>query len=167
MSTSAPTQGAAAAVAHELEETASAQAAHVENEKQVAAPESNKDTTPALTLTASGSAPSGDAEKRSMSSVAGADDKLPSPPPRTPTPPPKKRGLFGKKPKKTDEKVDVSDLIKPVPLFSLYRYATKFELTINFVGLILAAAAGAAAPLMTLIFGRLSNTFTGEFCHAP
>ncbi|KAF8506439.1 P-loop containing nucleoside triphosphate hydrolase protein [Gautieria morchelliformis] len=42
----------------------------------------------------------------------------------------------------------------------LFRYATKFELFLDFIGLCAAAAAGAAQPLMSLLFGNLTQAFT-------
>ncbi|KAI6166370.1 P-loop containing nucleoside triphosphate hydrolase protein [Pisolithus thermaeus] len=41
----------------------------------------------------------------------------------------------------------------------LFRYATPFELFLNAVGIASAMAAGAAQPLMTLVFGRLIQDF--------
>lgn len=39
------------------------------------------------------------------------------------------------------------------------RYASKWDLIFNFIGLIAAAAAGAAQPLMTIVFGNLTSSF--------
>ncbi|QRV90352.1 ABC transporter transmembrane region [Ceratobasidium sp. AG-Ba] len=47
----------------------------------------------------------------------------------------------------------------PVSFTSLFRFSTPFELFIDAIGLVAAAAAGAAQPLMTLIFGRLVQSF--------
>lgn len=70
---------------------------------------------------------------------------------------PKKKGLFSRS-KKDSTAVDATitdkPQIPPVPLFTLYRYHTKKEITMNLLGLVLAAAAGATQPLMTLIFGK-------------
>lgn len=41
----------------------------------------------------------------------------------------------------------------------LFRFATKFDLLLNFIGLVAAAAAGAAQPLMTIVFGSLTSEF--------
>ncbi|KAG5648338.1 hypothetical protein DXG03_004910 [Asterophora parasitica] len=49
--------------------------------------------------------------------------------------------------------------VKPVAFTALFRFSTKFELFINFIGLICAAAAGAAQPLMSLLFGNLTQDF--------
>ncbi|PPQ73650.1 hypothetical protein CVT26_010608 [Gymnopilus dilepis] len=48
---------------------------------------------------------------------------------------------------------------KPVSFFQLFRYATKFELSLNFIGIVAAVASGAAQPLMTLLFGNLTQDF--------
>ncbi|KAG2008663.1 multidrug resistance protein 1 [Coprinopsis cinerea AmutBmut pab1-1] len=47
----------------------------------------------------------------------------------------------------------------PVSFFKLFRFSTKLELLMNFVALIAAAAAGAAQPLMSLLFGNLTQDF--------
>jgi hypothetical protein len=143
---------------------AAAVAANIEEKVQDDAPhQQESNTTPAGTLAQSGSNRDTNEKHSSRSSLTGNDDKIPTPRQATPPPEPKKRGLFSKKPKKEAKEEDASDLIKPVSLFSLYRYATKAELIMNFIGLILSAAAGAAAPLMTLIFGRLSAQFVGTY----
>ncbi|EJD34498.1 hypothetical protein AURDEDRAFT_176471 [Auricularia subglabra TFB-10046 SS5] len=49
--------------------------------------------------------------------------------------------------------------VKPVGVFELFRYATKFEIFLNILGLIAAAATGAAQPLMSLLFGKLTQAF--------
>ncbi|KAG8983190.1 GTPase-activating protein, partial [Tulasnella sp. 427] len=49
--------------------------------------------------------------------------------------------------------------IPPVGFTQLFRYSTKFELFIDFIGLVCAAASGAAQPLMTLLFGNLTESF--------
>ena len=46
---------------------------------------------------------------------------------------------------------------------TLYRYASRNDLIIMFVGAIMAIASGAALPLMTVIFGNLQGTFQGYF----
>ncbi|KAH6896470.1 P-loop containing nucleoside triphosphate hydrolase protein [Coprinopsis sp. MPI-PUGE-AT-0042] len=48
-----------------------------------------------------------------------------------------------------------------VPVIDLLccRFTTPFEFFLNFLGLIFAATAGAAEPLMTLLFGRLTRDF--------
>jgi ATP-binding cassette subfamily B (MDR/TAP) protein 1 len=47
----------------------------------------------------------------------------------------------------------------PVSFTSLFRFATPREVLINFLGLAAAVAAGAAQPVMTIIFGRLTQGF--------
>ncbi|KAF8902794.1 multidrug resistance protein 1 [Gymnopilus junonius] len=49
--------------------------------------------------------------------------------------------------------------LPPVPFFSLFRFQTAFETTLNILGLFAAAAAGAAQPLMSLLFGNLTQSF--------
>jgi ATP-binding cassette subfamily B (MDR/TAP) protein 1 len=164
-----PAAGTAATFAHELEShTADAppllesEKAMLEHEKEAA---KAAEDTPTLAPSGSLLSLNADPEKRSTPTESDNDDKLPSLRKATPPPEPKKRGgFFSKKKEKKEmgEEKDASDFVKPVPFFSLYRYSTKFEIIMNIIGLVLAAAAGAAAPLMTLIFGRLSNTFTGE-----
>ncbi|GAA5897055.1 hypothetical protein JCM8208_006155 [Rhodotorula glutinis] len=48
----------------------------------------------------------------------------------------------------------------PSSFRELFRYTTKFELAMNFVGLICAIAAGVAQPAMTILFGNLTTAFT-------
>jgi ATP-binding cassette subfamily B (MDR/TAP) protein 1 len=80
--------------------------------------------------------------------------------------PRKKKGFFARRKakaesdKKDKEKEAEAAALPPVGFTALFRYATKFELFLNALGLFLAAAAGATQPLMTLIFGRLANSFT-------
>ncbi|QRW06531.1 ABC transporter transmembrane region [Ceratobasidium sp. AG-Ba] len=49
--------------------------------------------------------------------------------------------------------------IPPASFTSLFRFSTPFELTLDAIGLVAAAAAGAAQPLMSLLFGRLTQSF--------
>ncbi|KAK0187916.1 P-loop containing nucleoside triphosphate hydrolase protein [Armillaria mellea] len=49
--------------------------------------------------------------------------------------------------------------VPPVSFTELFRFSTKFELFVDGLALIAAAAAGAAQPLMTLLFGNLTNQF--------
>lgn len=72
----------------------------------------------------------------------------------------KPRGLKALFKKKKGEEKETSDMVPPVGLFKLFRFATPFELFLQVIGLILAAACGAAQPLMTLIFGKLTQSFT-------
>lgn len=78
----------------------------------------------------------------------------------------KKKGFFAKKSKKEQdekkdkEKEEEANAVPPVSFFGLYRYMTWPEKLANLIGVIFACAAGAAQPLMTLIFGRLTESFT-------
>ncbi|KAF7314410.1 hypothetical protein MKEN_00913800 [Mycena kentingensis (nom. inval.)] len=47
----------------------------------------------------------------------------------------------------------------PVSIAALFRFSTPFELAINAIALVAAAAAGASQPLMTILFGNLVNQF--------
>ncbi|KAH9483459.1 ABC multidrug transporter mdr1 [Psilocybe cubensis] len=49
--------------------------------------------------------------------------------------------------------------ITPVGFFQLFRYSTWFEVFINSIGVLAAVAAGVAQPMMTLLFGRLTEDF--------
>ncbi|WVW81061.1 hypothetical protein I302_103052 [Kwoniella bestiolae CBS 10118] len=62
--------------------------------------------------------------------------------------------------KKSKQKEDEANLLPPVSFFSLFRFSKPLEIVGMILGLILAVAAGAAQPLMTLIFGRLTTSFT-------
>ncbi|KAH9000914.1 P-loop containing nucleoside triphosphate hydrolase protein [Lactarius hatsudake] len=53
----------------------------------------------------------------------------------------------------------IEDTHKPVSLFGLFRFSTRFELILNAIGLVAAVAAGAAQPLMSLLFGNLTQDF--------
>lgn len=52
------------------------------------------------------------------------------------------------------------DHVKPVGMLTLFKYATRKELALNFIGLLCAIAAGAGQPLMTLFFGNITKAFT-------
>ncbi|ESK90451.1 multidrug resistance protein 1 [Moniliophthora roreri MCA 2997] len=58
---------------------------------------------------------------------------------------------------KTEEK-DGKE-VQPVSFAQLFRFSTKFELLLDAIGLVASAAAGAAQPLMTLLFSKLVNGF--------
>jgi ATP-binding cassette subfamily B (MDR/TAP) protein 1 len=62
--------------------------------------------------------------------------------------------------KKSKQKEAEADALPPIGFFQLFRFHKTHELIFNFIGLFLAAAAGATQPLMTLIFGRLTTSFT-------
>ena len=46
---------------------------------------------------------------------------------------------------------------KPVPFRALFRFITPLETVLNVLGILLAVAAGATTPLMTLMFGNMAN----------
>ncbi|KAK4053219.1 hypothetical protein OIO90_003993 [Microbotryomycetes sp. JL221] len=48
----------------------------------------------------------------------------------------------------------------PVKFTELFRYATKFEVMLNGLGLVAAIVSGATQPLMTVVFGALTSAFT-------
>ncbi|KAJ7644192.1 P-loop containing nucleoside triphosphate hydrolase protein [Roridomyces roridus] len=89
-----------------------------------------------------------------------------------PSPPVKKRGFFNRK-DKVDEtvkqdvdsettEVDVEPVeapIVPVSFFELFRFSTPFELFLDSIGFFAAVCAGAAQPMMTILFGNLVNQF--------
>ncbi|KAF9242534.1 P-loop containing nucleoside triphosphate hydrolase protein [Melanogaster broomeanus] len=79
-----------------------------------------------------------------------------------------KGGVFSRKKKSSpgqqpgDVAVDtkpVVEAIPPVAFTQLFRYSTRFELIIDALGLLAAAGAGAAQPLMSLLFGNLTEDF--------
>ncbi|KAF6764137.1 multidrug resistance protein 1 [Ephemerocybe angulata] len=63
------------------------------------------------------------------------------------------------KDKKETKDVDVLTGPAPVSFFKLFRFHTGFELFLNILGLFAAAAAGAAQPMMSLLFGNLTGQF--------
>ncbi|KAF8755102.1 P-loop containing nucleoside triphosphate hydrolase protein [Rhizoctonia solani] len=105
-----------------------------------------------------------DDEKRHSAdhSTVAVDDKPQSQP---------KRKLFGgskknasdkekaKEVEKAAEAANTTPMIAPVGFTELFRFSTPFELTLDAIGLVAAAAAGAAQPLMSLLFGRLTQDF--------
>lgn len=60
-----------------------------------------------------------------------------------------------------DVSVDVklAQPTQPVSFLSLFMFSTSFEVTIDIIGVVCAAAAGAAQPLMSLLFGNLTQDF--------
>ncbi|TFK28078.1 multidrug resistance protein 1 [Coprinopsis marcescibilis] len=84
------------------------------------------------------------------------------------------KGWFSRKkpsptPSEHDEKATASESttevkpaepeVPPITFPQLFRFSTKFELCIDAIGLVAAAAAGAAQPLMSLLFGNLTQEF--------
>ncbi|KAI0319342.1 multidrug resistance protein 1 [Amylostereum chailletii] len=57
-----------------------------------------------------------------------------------------------------DAKPEV-ERIQPISFLAMFRFSTRFERTINALALVSAAAAGAAQPLMSLLFGNLTQEF--------
>lgn len=55
-----------------------------------------------------------------------------------------------------------STILKPrkISLKDLFRYTTRFELLLNFFGLIFAIVAGSSQPALALIFGNLTSSFS-------
>ncbi|EMD39893.1 hypothetical protein CERSUDRAFT_81221 [Gelatoporia subvermispora B] len=86
---------------------------------------------------------------------------------------PKKGGFFSRN--KDERNIDSDEKIEkhvtvaeekpkeqglaPVSFTSLFCFSTKTDLAMDFIGLIAAAAAGAAQPLMSLLFGNLTQGF--------
>ncbi|KAJ7612414.1 P-loop containing nucleoside triphosphate hydrolase protein [Mycena rosella] len=79
-----------------------------------------------------------------------------------------KRGFFSRKPKvDSDADSETTDVeaepveppTPPVSFTQLFRFSTRFELTIDAIGLVAAIAAGSAQPVMTILFGNLVNQF--------
>ncbi|WVQ70592.1 hypothetical protein IAR50_000111 [Cryptococcus sp. DSM 104548] len=69
--------------------------------------------------------------------------------------------LKKKNAKKDDKKKDGDAItLPPVSFVALFRFSTPLERVGMAFGLLLAICAGAAQPLMTLIFGRLTTSFT-------
>ncbi|KJA18017.1 hypothetical protein HYPSUDRAFT_169806 [Hypholoma sublateritium FD-334 SS-4] len=54
---------------------------------------------------------------------------------------------------------DVSKDIPPISFTQLFRYSTRFEIFLDFIGLAAACASGSAQPLMSLLFGSLTQDF--------
>ncbi|KAL0253558.1 hypothetical protein I308_100931 [Cryptococcus tetragattii IND107] len=114
-------------------------------------------------------------EKISRSSIAASSDILHNPPSEKSisTAVPKshryKKSKFNflKSRKKKDaeerknkEKEKEASVLPPVSFFALFKFATPLEIVAMIFGLLLAIAAGSCQPLMTLIFGRLTTSFT-------
>ncbi|KAH9858203.1 P-loop containing nucleoside triphosphate hydrolase protein [Lenzites betulinus] len=52
-----------------------------------------------------------------------------------------------------------TEQLKPVSFLALFKYATRTEVLLNWIGIFAAIGAGAAQPLMTFVFGRLTQNF--------
>ncbi|KAG1878637.1 P-loop containing nucleoside triphosphate hydrolase protein [Suillus tomentosus] len=57
------------------------------------------------------------------------------------------------------ENAEAADILVPASFLSLFRYSTRFEMILNIFGVFCAVIAGASQPLMTLIFGNLTQDF--------
>ncbi|KAG1825478.1 P-loop containing nucleoside triphosphate hydrolase protein [Suillus subaureus] len=57
------------------------------------------------------------------------------------------------------ENASAADTLVPAPFLSLFRYSTRFEIMLDCFGVIFAIAAGASQPLMTLVFGDMTQDF--------
>ncbi|KAG2160205.1 P-loop containing nucleoside triphosphate hydrolase protein [Suillus bovinus] len=57
------------------------------------------------------------------------------------------------------ENADAVDTPVSASFLSLFRYSTRFEILMNLFGVIFAVAAGASQPLMTLVFGDMTQDF--------
>ncbi|KAG2045340.1 P-loop containing nucleoside triphosphate hydrolase protein [Suillus americanus] len=57
------------------------------------------------------------------------------------------------------ENAKAADTLAPASFLSLFRYSTRFEIILDCFGIIFAVAAGASQPLMTLVFGDMTQDF--------
>ncbi|KAG1732478.1 P-loop containing nucleoside triphosphate hydrolase protein [Suillus lakei] len=57
------------------------------------------------------------------------------------------------------ENAKAADAPVPASFLSLFRYSTRFEIMLDLFGVICAVTAGASQPLMTLVFGNLTQDF--------
>lgn len=110
-------------------------------------------------------APTAETSNESSLGLDGMNEKTPqlAPPSTEIKTKTKNQGLFGGKSDSKGDKPASDDErpgIKPASIGSLFRFATRFEMTINIIGLLIAAIAGAALPCMTIVFGRLVSLFT-------
>ncbi|KAG2345376.1 P-loop containing nucleoside triphosphate hydrolase protein [Suillus weaverae] len=64
-----------------------------------------------------------------------------------------------KKMESEGENAKAADTLVPASFLSLFRYSTRFEIMLDCLGVIFAVAAGASQPLMTLIFGNMTQDF--------
>ncbi|KAJ6578174.1 P-loop containing nucleoside triphosphate hydrolase protein [Mycena capillaripes] len=58
-----------------------------------------------------------------------------------------------------EEKPKEEPKVPPVSFFALFRFATRGELLLNFIGLVAAGGAGAASPVLSIFFGNLTQDF--------
>ncbi|KXN91894.1 Leptomycin B resistance protein pmd1 [Leucoagaricus sp. SymC.cos] len=60
---------------------------------------------------------------------------------------------------KGKEKKEEKPTLPPVSFLSLFRFSTSFDVFLNLIGVVAAAGAGAAQPVLALLFGGLANQF--------
>lgn len=65
-----------------------------------------------------------------------------------------------KKGEEGDVEIDAPAAPKPASFMEMWKYATRFELILNAIGLVFACGSGATQPLLSLIFGRMVTTMT-------
>ncbi|KAG1834056.1 hypothetical protein DFJ58DRAFT_869178 [Suillus subalutaceus] len=65
----------------------------------------------------------------------------------------------GKETESEAENAKAADTLAPASFLSLFRYSTRFEIMLDLFGVIFAVAAGASQPLMTLVFGDMTQDF--------
>ncbi|PPQ85425.1 hypothetical protein CVT25_006317 [Psilocybe cyanescens] len=89
-----------------------------------------------------------------------------------------RQNFFGRKKASTDKDIELRPLQEqsekdasvvdtsekkpstpPIGFRELFRYSTWFEVFINWIGIVAAVTAGVAQPMMTLLFGRLTEDF--------
>lgn len=58
------------------------------------------------------------------------------------------------------DQVEMGNGNKTATYLDIYKFSTKFELFLDFIGIIAAIVSGVVQPLMTLIFGNLTTAFT-------
>lgn len=61
--------------------------------------------------------------------------------------------------KSVDKKKKEDKKNHSVPFFTLFRYATTYDICLMLCGTLGAVAFGAAMPLLSLLFGELTNAF--------
>ncbi|EIW59664.1 multidrug resistance protein 1 [Trametes versicolor FP-101664 SS1] len=91
-------------------------------------------------------------------------------------PAPTKKGFFKRKSAKVEDDASLAEKesqdavvpaaappagnqLQPVSFLELFRFSTRREIALDILGLFAAACAGAAQPLMSLLFGRLTQDF--------
>ncbi|KAI0643098.1 P-loop containing nucleoside triphosphate hydrolase protein [Trametes meyenii] len=104
-----------------------------------------------------------------------SNEKASSPSPTVQKAAPAKKGFFKRKSPKEDDDASLQEKqsndevlpapvpakadIQPCSFFELFRFSTRTEIVMDILGLVAAAGSGAAQPLMSLLFGRLTQDF--------